>query len=424
MIIKLQRQPYYKYLIWILFLGSFFIAPLIQLLKMPALVKYILDLAWFILLITMFFEKKNKLASGSRVLYRWIIMFLGLTVINYIFHYQSLFYYLWGFRNNFRVYVLFFAVIYYVNTDDVEKMINILYKIFYVDIIVMFIQFFMLGYKQDNLGGIFGVETGCNGYVNLFFCIMVAVNYIRYCNEKQSFKTMAVNIIMMLILAAMAELKFFYVEFVVIILVGTLINRFSWRKCIVIIVGIVALIVGYHIFASVFPTSDMSLDGLWEYASNEKGYTSSGDLNRIGFRTEINKKFLNDGFEQAFGLGLGNCDHADGIGLVTTSFYKKYEDLHYTWLSSAFMYLENGMVGLVLFLGFFVLIFIFSFRMKKKSNEKTEYTQIAMLCSVIAILCTFYNSSLRIESGYMIYFMLAIPWCSVKKRIENTSDDA
>ena len=38
------------------------------------------------------------------------------------------------------------------------------------------------------------------------------------------------------------------------------------------------------------------------------------------------------------------------------------------------------------------------------------YYNMGILFGVIAIISGFYNISLRTETGYMLYFVLAIPW--------------
>ena len=43
------------------------------------------------------------------------------------------------------------------------------------------------------------------------------------------------------------------------------------------------------------------------------------------------------------------------------------------------------------------------------------FCEIAALCAVVAVMNGIYNISLRIESEYMMYFILAIPWCASKK---------
>lgn len=413
MIIRIKRRTLNELLIWVLILGPFLMAPLIQFLGLPGIVKYILDVAWFSLLFAMMFKKKKTINKSERILLYTILIFFIFTVINYIVHFQSPLYYLWGFRNNFRGFALFFAVMYFFDENDVISVLSLFDKIFYVNAILMIYQFFVLGYKQDFLGGIFGVEAGCNSFVNLYFCIMTVIYYIQYCNDKKSFKSTIFNISVMLILSAMAELKFYYIEFIVIIAVGALITHFSWKKVLLIIAGVIALVIGYNIFISIFPDIDFSIEGLLQYATSSEGYTSKGDLNRLNFLSVVNDKLLPDFQDRLFGLGLGNCDNATGISALTTPFFLRYESLHYHWMSSIMMYLENGIIGIVLFFSFFITIFISSLKMKKNSN--TVFCQISALCAIVAFMNIFYNNSLRHEAGYMLYCILAIPWCCFKK---------
>lgn len=415
MILKYKRRSQNEVLVWILFSGPFLIAPLMQFFKFPEIFKYILDATWLFLLLTMIIKRKRKIDSGSKKLLNWIIAFAIFTLINYLLHFQSIFYYLWGFRNNFRGYVLFFAVIYYFREENINEVLLLLKKLFYINAIVMLIQFFALGYKQDNLGGIFGVESGCNAYVNLFFCIILVVSFIKYCDKKESLRETLLQIVLMLVLAATAELKFFYIEFIIIIAIGFLITSFSWKKLIMVLGAVIAIGIGYRVFLSVFPDIDLSIAGMTEYAISDKGYTSSGDLNRFNFLSTINTKFLPGMINQIFGLGLGNCDYATGVELVSSPFYYMYEKYHYAWMSTTFMYLENGWIGLIFFFGFFVFVCTQSLSAMKQASYNKTFSRIAFLCGIVAIMNGFYNISLRIESGYMLYFMLAIPWCAMDK---------
>ena len=419
--IRLKRRSQNERLVWILVWGPFLIAPLMQFIGLPGVVKYVLDAVWLLLLLTMLLKKKRQISRSAKFLLKWIVIFFLITVVNYIVNFQSPLYYLWGFRNNFRGYVLFFAVIYYFDEKNVEEALSFFDHMFYINAVLMLFQFFVLGYKQDSLGGIFGVAPGCNAYTNLFFCIITVINYIQYCNDKQSLKKTTLNIVLMLVLAAMAELKFYYVEFAILMLVGTVITRFSWKKLCIIIVGCAAVLIGYNVFVLVFPDIDLSIGSLYEYASSSKGYTSSGDLNRLGFFPVVNSKFLPTLGKKIFGLGLGNCDYATGIKILSTPFYHQYEWMHYGWMSTTFMYLENGMLGLILFFGFFVMIIVTSLLMKKRTNVNVIYCQIAALCAVAAIMNAVYNISLRIESEYLMYFILAIPWCSVSRDIKQAN---
>lgn len=418
--IHIKHRSQNEILVWVLFFGPFLMAPFIQFFRLPESIKYLLDVAWVFLLLTMITRHKRNIDRTVKGLMLWVLCFFLFTLINYFANFQSIFYYLWGFRNNFRGFVLFLAVIYYFSEDDVEQAIKWLNGIFYINAFLMLFQFFVLGYKQDNLGGIFGVQSGCNGYLNLFFCITLAISFIKYIENQKSFKIFVAEIILMLILAAMAELKYFYVEFIILIGVGMLCSRFSWKKLIIIVVAIMAIGIGYNVFVSVFPDINLSLVQLYEYASSDSGYTASGDLNRLNFMGTINNHFLTTIGDQLFGMGLGNCDYATGMDFVTSPFSERYSYLHYSWMSTAFMYLENGWLGLFLFFGFFIYVGVKSLQMAKNPRYNRVHCLIAAVCCVAAVLNGGYNTSLRIESGYMLYFIIAIPWCRQTYIRDNT----
>ena len=309
------------------------------------------------------------------------------------------------------MYVFFFGVVYYFNKTNIDEAITLLDKLFYVNAAVMAIQFFILGYKQDNLGGIFGTLSGCNAYVNLFFCIILCNSLIRFYGKEESQKSIIFKIFLMLVLAAFAELKFFYVEFCILFVAVSLITAFSWKKLVLMLVAATTFFFGVSVFIKVFPNIQLSPAELLAYASSDHGYTSSGDLNRLNFVSPINSEYLNSILKQIFGLGLGNCDYATGIGFLETPFYLQNGWTHYAWMSTTFTYLENGWIGMIFFFGFFVLNAVLAWKKMKADTINKKYYIMAIMASLSAVMNAIYNISLRIEAGYMLYFMLAIPWC-------------
>ena len=400
-----------KFLVWCLFWGPFLIKPFMDFFHFPAFFKYLLDVAWVFLVATMITRKKKLIDQRVKFLMLWVFIFLLITLLNYIIHYQSIFYYLWGFRNNFRGYACFFATLFYFDEGDVYTALDILDKLFYIDVIVMLFQYFVLGYKQDWLGGLLGGGNGANIYANAFFCISLSIAFILFCEGKRKTPVFILQVALMLILAAMAEIKFFFVELVILMAVGYGITRLTWKKMMIVPIVAVLFFVGYAFLGTLFPGSDMNLSEMFDYASNAGGYTGRGDFNRLNFLGTSNSMFLTNTFDRLFGLGLGNCDYATDYAFVTSPFYRNYGYLNYTWFSSAFMYLENGWIGLIFFFGFFLFVFFDAVLMiyEKKGNQ--TFCKITALCAVAALMNGFYNQTLRMESGYMMYFMLAIPWC-------------
>ncbi|MCQ4833294.1 hypothetical protein, partial [Hungatella sp. SL.1.14] len=97
--------------------------------------------------------------------------------------------------------------------------------IFWINIVLTLIEFFLLGINQDLLGGIFGLVMGVNQYTNLYFVIISV-----YCIEKivchdaegSEYKRVLIISVLMLAVAALAEIKFFFAEFVLLFMVAYL----------------------------------------------------------------------------------------------------------------------------------------------------------------------------------------------------------
>ena len=109
-------------------------------------------------------------------------------------------------------------------------------------------------------------------------------------------------------------------------------------------------------------------------------------------------------------MGLGNCD-TSSFAIVNTPFFEQWGHMHYTWMSYAIMYLECGWVGLIFYFGFFVLVYLQIQKIEKRSEGIARtYCRISKIMAILCPLIAVYNSSLRAESAYMAYFVLAIPF--------------
>lgn len=418
--IRIKRRRQNEIITFYIFIAPFFFAMLTELLHLPSAVKYTVDAAWLFLLLTMLLKNKPPLSREARIMKIWIIAFFVYCLIDYAAHFQSAFYFLWGLRNNFRFYVFFLACVYYLNGDSVQDLFGFVNKMYCVHLAVFFVQFFFLGRSQDTIGGIFGTEYGCNGWLNIFHVIVVTYSLVQYLHKECSVGKCIFNCGMALVVAAIAELKFFYAEFVIILILAILLTDFTWKKVGIIVCAILGFAVSVKMLLVLFPewSNYMSVRGFLAIASSDRGYTSSGDMNRLTFMGMSNRMFLKTPLQRVFGLGLGNCDFADGFSFLTTSFYKQNSWTHYTWLSLAHMYLENGLVGLVFYLGFFVLSLITTFRYAKSTHINRSYLILAEITAVMCIAISIYNASLRVECGYMLYFVLAIPHILGKENSE------
>lgn len=219
-----------------------------------------------------------------------------------------------------------------------------------------------------------------------------------------------------ILVAALAELKFFYIEFVVILAVTSLITSFSFKKLFIIIGAVFGLNAGVYLLGKIFPyyADFFTINGILANITDSRGYSGANDINRFTGFSIINNRFLTNSFSRLFGLGLGNCDYSTSFSFLMSPFFKMNELLHYTWLSIFWVYLECGILGLFMFIGFFVLISIHSLsKMKRTTSFQKTYYQYSVLLGIICCMCFIYNSSLRTEAAYLIYIAMALPFCGM-----------
>ena len=418
--IKIKKRSQPGWLCWLIIVMPFLFGTLNGLLGLPWSIRYLIDVVWFALLLMMVVYRQKLQWRNTRKIIIWVVLFLIYTAMVYLPQYQSGLYYLWGVRNNFRFYATFLAFSVFLSSWDIDNYYRLFDQIFWLNVVVSLVQFFILDMDGDQLGGVFGAETGANGYTNVFFCIILTKSVIFYLSKKEKLSTCAWKFIAAMIVAAMTELKFFFVELVMIIVLAVLFTDFSWRKVLIIVGGFAGIFAGVALLVQIFPsfTGFFTWEWLWENAISNKGYTSSGDMNRLNAISVINDQFLKNGWARLFGLGMGNCETST-FSFLNTPFFEQYGDLHYTWLSHAMMYLECGWIGLAFYFGFFVLVYnkVKKFERASTTTEKA-YCRIARIMAVLCAVISIYNSSLRTEAAYMAYFVLAVPFAVIDRSNE------
>lgn len=420
--ILIRKRTFPEWLtVWIVVL-PFFLGTLLDLIGLPSLIKYTADIAWIVLLAIMFVKKNLFLRKKLLPFYAFAFTFFVYTFIVYMFNFQSPFYYMWGLRNNFRYYVFFFAVATFFTKEDIETFFKFIDIMFWVNVIITLIQYFAFGYKQDTLGGVFGVQIGSNGFTIIFFIIVTSRALLRYMSQKESAFKCFSKCIVTVFIAALAELKVYYILFLLVLGISAMITTFSWKKFIAIFVCVVAAIFGSILLTVLFDFDNvLSIKYIWELATQEH-YSQADTVNRLSAIPTLARTILTEFKDRLFGLGLGNCD-TSAFAICNTPFYETYENLRYSWFSCAFLFLETGYLGLGLYLSFFVGCFVISRNQLKTDGSDLLLCQMAMIMSVICIILTFYNNSLRAEAGYMAYFTLALPFVQNKGIHNNSMQD-
>lgn len=417
-LLQIEKRPIPFWLIlWIIAL-PFAWGMIFQLLSLPSLLKYTADVAWVGLFCYMILRRNIDIDKKISPLVILVTVFFLYCLVTYLINYQSIIYYLWGMRNNFRFYVFFFAIILYFRESDAEQSFKVFDILFWINAPIMLIQYFVFNYKQDFLGGIFGVESGANASTIIFFTIVLSRSMIRYMEKKESFWLCASKCVVALFFAALAELKFFFAFFIVIMIMSAFLTSFSWRKVVFFAVCAGLISVASALLVMLFDFEGfLSFEKIWESATQEH-YSSEKTVNRLSAIPTLAKMLVPELKDRLFGFGLGNCD-TSSFAICNTPFYQSYGHLRYTFFSAAFLFLEVGFIGLFLYVSFFILAF---FLIRKRIKEKLcneLHARTALIMAVLSVILVVYNASLRAEAGYMVFFVLALPFIEKSSLLGN-----
>lgn len=393
---------------------------LTELLPIPDAIKFLCDGFLVLLLLKLFSQRFTKIDNYSMPFVVIVGLLFFITLVGYLFNYQSVFYYLWGLRNNIRMFVAFFAFAYLADWEDAKGWIKALDVLFVINFAVAILQYFS-GYGQDYIGGIFGTSKGCNGSLLIFLCIVFAKTILSFMRGEEKMSKCIFVSVASLLVSTLSELKMFFILFILILFMASFMTAHSIKKTLFFAFGAVLVVLFSTLLTVLYKdfTDFLSFDSLIK-ALTDTGYATDEDIGRFTALPVISQRFLPGFFRKLFGLGLGNCD-SSSLSIFNTPFFKSHQTVHYSYFSYAFLFLETGFVGLALYASFFVASFFVSRKLKKLEMADEFACQMSIILSVISLILLVYNSSLRMEIGFMLFFVLALPIISANEQRE--SDD-
>lgn len=399
-------------LIYIQIFYMFIVGYLIYDLGAPRLAFYLGDLNTAILLLHMVYSTKHKGFLMKKAFWTWraIGLFLLVCVISAGVNFSgfsSILMFIWGLRNYFRFFVFFSACISYTKKEDVSKIFRLCFYMLLINTVLSFYQYFVQGYINDYVGGTFGTETGCNAYSNLFFIIMCSYYLCSYIKKKTTIFYVALVFGCCLSCATLAELKFFFIEFAIIICMGIIFNKPNLKTVILAVLAIFVLSTAISFFQTFYKEFDFFNWDSITYYSTETSYSYSSDsINRMNGIEMVQRMFLPNISDQIFGVGVGNADYSF---FFASRLYRLYGNTHYNWFLHTYLFLETGWVGLISYVLIFVGIFIDAFLVGLKNKATIVFRSTQML-AILAVLTLAYNSSLRMDAAYIFFGILAIPF--------------
>lgn len=260
-------------------------------------------------------------------------------------------------------YILFGIIAYYLTTHYMDesywnRILKVLYVSQIIHTILIVYQFAVLKTRPDITNGIFGFAELNNAAQGSFCLVMSLIGMEYFLKKKWSSKYCISMILMSCITCAIAEIKAFYVIFIIsgiFIFIFTSKNKQAVKRCLIILtIGIIGIVAAYMILLKILP------ENLYAFASISAWETYEGwETGRAGGYGRATQ--LSYTFSQVFNGDVLSAIIGKGIG------YKDANELVGYELSKTFM--NFGMIGLGLFLLFIFSLFIECYKGRKESEE-------------------------------------------------------
>lgn len=402
---------------------------LISELHFPPLISYITDLVNLALLIQMLLERNRILPKiGAKNVRNAILLFALFCALGAALRLVPPPLAIWAARNTFRGVVFFLACVRFFDAKDCKKVFDIFFVLQILNTVLSLFQYFAQGFNQDRLGGIFGTQVGCNAFTNIFFVILLTYYCAAYINNTEPLWKLIGILATTMLIAALAELKFYYIEYVMIVGLCVIFSKFSRKTIILIVSAFTMWIAGLFILNQIFPWHFeviINPSKLRWYASMEEGGYNIGRLKAF---SRINQLFFKgDVSKLLFGYGFGACEHSR-FSFLTSEFYKINGDYHYAWFAHMKLFLETGYVGIILFIHIFISMFIYATKNKKKGSNDSYFLCVAIFLQVLSpvlIINLWYNHAILSEIQYFIYTGLAmflVVYKDFSEKLDTTND--
>ncbi len=327
---------------------------------------------------------------------------------------------IWSFRNWGRAICFFLCCCCIINENHIEKMNRFIKKLLHLNLFVILFQFVFLSsrYYADSLNGLFGRDTSS---VNITFIMIVfSIVVSEYFTKNLELKKLLVYLVEINIIAVVSELKavlFFEVFFLIVYaLVNSKANLKKLAKySLIVVVSLVGLSISASSLSRLYPEfrKYLSVSGLLKAISNEEGYGFVGYIDRLNFISVISERIFNgDWWKILFGIGIGNGEYSS-VDSFTSNFYSIYGNaFRYHNFSSSAVFLEVGLIGLVLFsvAHIFLLTKCIYFTRNADGRISLYYGNIGLGISLIIIVFLFYNNIARTDISFLLSYFMAIPF--------------
>lgn len=398
-------------------------------LGLPSGIRFVADITMVIVTAFVLLDRKNISVQRRSNLCMFAGKAIGLFVIwaslSAMFNFVPPNLYIWAMRNTGRFLLYFCLCALIFSLDDWKKLMRNLSIFVVVNTLFMAYQYVVLGVRQDYLNGFLGTYVGGNSALNTLYVVVTAWLISNFLSNEMKLTNIILPVGSMIVASALNELKFYYIEIIIILLICALTSSTSRNNVLrgmgVALGGTIAFLLGTQLLGIIYPgfrnffTFETLRDYLFSrsYNSSEQLFVSGVPvMNRLSSIIIIPNYFFNSLGNFIMGIGFGATETST-MPIFTSGFSLVYGDTNYQGYSSAYLLLELGYVGVLLYFGIFLSVMYYSVKQVKKRNDGSSNAiySFGIAIAFLAIVLCFYNSALRIEtSGYLLFAALAVPF--------------
>lgn len=388
----------------------------------PVTLLYVGDL--FNLILLTLCSKRIANAIKKTPLRTFTLLMLGVCVCGFfsaLFNGGNIALIIWSLRNWGRAVTFFLACCCVLNERQSSKLIVFTKNLFHINLVVIMFQYIFLReeYNQDSLNGLFGRDT--SSVNTIFLMVLLCIVLSEYFTKKMKIRELVLYLIGFNIVCALAELRGLIVFEIIFILFYALINytgsvRQLMHYTLLILLMLIVASIAAQYLATLYPemVGFFSIEGIINAANNEHGYGYSGYIDRLNFYSVINDYlFKGNILNILFGIGMGNAEYST-VSTFCSSFYNSYgTTFGYLRFSAPMLFLETGLIGLVMFFGAFVALLLYcikKIRAKRINGNDLLFKEIGAGILGTVILYLIYNNLQRTDVSFVIAFYAAIPF--------------
>lgn len=382
----------------------------------PSFMRYIADLiCLYLFLWAIVIAKRNQIKTYAFIPISILLILVIASVITFMAHDYSIGIYIEGMIKMYRYAAFYYSCIIFLNAKEVKKIIRLLFVFLVLNVIVSSIQYFLQGIRWDYNGGFFGIEVGGNGQMNVFLVITSVIGVVMGVKKKFTLMQSGAIVLGGIYIALLSELKIYYVELLIIIILCVMISKPSIRSFVYLTGGTLAIIAAIHLLGKMYPlfADFFNPKTILNYTNNDKYGGGTGNLNRLTALPYVYKNLLKTPVDKWIGIGIGNAN--DG-----TVFHSKYKNLKYNWFFSSYYTVENGLLCFILYCMFFISITVSCIYFMQRDSENKEYYLISAVISLFPIIFMIYDGSLLTLVSYVLFLILSLPFIIYREKAKIT----